>query len=75
MFVSCLWGIYFLWLWEKYSFLFISTINKIEESWDFYLFEMQSIHYFIHDCELVYKSPPEIAEEFPVPTILVKFKY
>ena len=54
MFVSCHLDTCFLWLGEKYSFLFISTTSKIEKNCYFYLFEEQSIHYFIHDYELVF---------------------
>lgn len=41
----------------------------------FDFFEGKGIHYFIHDCELVYQTPPGIVEEFAMHTILVKFKY
>lgn len=35
MFASCLFGIYFLYLGEKYLFLFTPKINKIKKKWDF----------------------------------------
>lgn len=35
MFALCLFGIYFLYLREKYLFLFTPKINKIKKNWDF----------------------------------------